>query len=566
MSTPDALIADRYRLVRKLGSGGMGVVWEAWDERLHRRVALKQLRPQPGLAPDELQLANDRALREARINARLHHRYAVPVFDVVEHDGQPCLIMQYVSSVPLSAVLRDGGPLQPAEAAKVGAQVASALAEAHQAGIVHRDIKPGNILIADDGTAMISDFGISHAMGDVTLTQTGMVHGTPAYLAPEVARGASASFASDVFSLGATLYATLEGSPPFGTDPNSIALLYRVAAGSFDEPQNGGPLTPVVVEMLAADPEARPDMATVARRLAALETQGAAINDPAAAPTVALAAADEAASAPDKGTAPPPPPAPTVPMPESMRTTHVAPREVSEHSEMVTPVRAAAPSVRPNAPRPPADSETPAETRRRPSRILLAVAAVVVLAAVVTAIILGTRGGGPVTAAPTPGTSAPEATASATDATPSTSETPSTESSPSPSATASSTSASPTPTSTPSPSPSKSASGKPSAAELAAAISSYYALMPDNTDAAWPKLTSSYQRNTTGGKKAYENYWGQISKVSATDVSGNPPDGAQATITYTYKGGKVVKEKTSFRLVEDGGVLKINSTRILRGN
>src|SRR4051794_27672075 len=167
----------------------MGVVWEAWDERLERPVAVKQLRAQVGLTPDEAELAKNRAMREARITARLHHRNAVPVFDVVEHEGQPCLIMQFVPSVPLSTVLRDAGTLTPAEAAKVGGQIASALAAAHELGIVHRDIKPGNILISDDGTAMISDFGISHALGDATLTSTGMFHGTPAYLSPEVARG-----------------------------------------------------------------------------------------------------------------------------------------------------------------------------------------------------------------------------------------------------------------------------------------------------------------------------------------------------------------------------------------
>ena len=189
MSAPDELIAGRYRLVKLVGTGGMGSVWEAMDERLQRPVAVKQLHAQLGLSPEETELANQRAMREARITARLHHRHAVPVFDVVEHQGRPCLIMQFLPSMALSAVLRQGGPLQNDEAAQVGAQISSALAAAHAVGIVHRDVKPGNILIADDGAALITDFGISHAMGDTTLTATGLVHGTPAFLAPEVARG-----------------------------------------------------------------------------------------------------------------------------------------------------------------------------------------------------------------------------------------------------------------------------------------------------------------------------------------------------------------------------------------
>ena len=190
MSAPQDLIAGRYRLVNLVGSGGMGSVWEAYDERLRRPVAVKQLHRPIGLPPAEADLANQRAMREARITARLNHRHAVTVFDVAEHEGQPCLIMQFLPSIPLSDVLRETGRLQPHEAAKVAAQVSSALAAAHAVDILHRDVKPGNILIAEDGTALISDFGIARALGDATLTTTGMVHGTPAFLAPEVARGA----------------------------------------------------------------------------------------------------------------------------------------------------------------------------------------------------------------------------------------------------------------------------------------------------------------------------------------------------------------------------------------
>src|SRR5215216_2988813 len=238
----------------------MGAVWEAWDERLERRVALKQLHHQSGLSRSDAELANLRAMREARITARLHHPHAVPVFDVVEHEGQACLIMQFIPSLTLSAVLAEGGPLEPNEAAQVGAQIAGALAAAHALGIVHRDVKPGNILIAEDGAALISDFGIARALGDATLTSGGMIHGTPAYLAPEVARGSEENFASDVFSLGSMLYSALEGRPPFGTDDNTMALLHRVASGQFPPPQHSGPLTSVIMHMLPIDTDERPAM------------------------------------------------------------------------------------------------------------------------------------------------------------------------------------------------------------------------------------------------------------------------------------------------------------------
>ena len=312
MSAPDELIAGRYRLVKLVGSGGMGAVWEARDERLHRPVAVKQLHGQHGLAPADAELANQRAMREARITARLHHRHAVPVFDVVQHEGRPCLIMQFLPSVTLASVLREGGPLQPDEAAKLGAQISSALAAAHAVGIVHRDVKPGNILITDDGNALISDFGISHALGDATLTATGLVHGTPAFLSPEVARGANSTFASDVFSLGSTLYAALEGAPPFGTDPNTMALLHRVASGEFPPPQRSGPLTPILLEMLAVDPENRPSMEAAATALSNIATGGITVAPELLAPTMPMepATAETARLDPERVAPAPPPPEP----------------------------------------------------------------------------------------------------------------------------------------------------------------------------------------------------------------------------------------------------------------
>jgi hypothetical protein len=250
----------------------MGIVWQAMDERLQRLVAVKQLLLQPELSPRATDEARARALREARIAARLQHPNAIVVYDVAEHDGEPCLVMEYLPSRSLAAVLGERCCLPVPEVASIGRQIASALAAAHAAQIVHRDVKPGNILIADDGTAKITDFGVSRAVGDVTVTQTGMMAGTPAYLAPEVARGQLPTAASDVFSLGATLYAALEGQGPFGDSDNPLALLHAVAGGQVVPPQHAGSLSAVLMKLLAKDPAARPDMHRASLEFAAAPT------------------------------------------------------------------------------------------------------------------------------------------------------------------------------------------------------------------------------------------------------------------------------------------------------
>src|SRR3954451_847575 len=224
----------------------MGTVWEAWDERLQRRVAIKQLHAPPGLDPEATRIASERALREARNTARLHHPHAVPVYDVVDHEGQPCLVMQYLHAKSLQALLAERGALSGAEVARIGSEVASALEAAHQVGIVHRDVKPGNVLIEAEGSARLTDFGISHALGDASLTSTGLVTGTPAFIAPEVARGAAATPASDVFSLGSMLYTALEGPSPYGDEQKAMATLHRSASGQIAPPRHSGPLTPVL--------------------------------------------------------------------------------------------------------------------------------------------------------------------------------------------------------------------------------------------------------------------------------------------------------------------------------
>ncbi len=510
-----ALIADRYRLRHIVGSGGMGVVWEAWDERLERRVALKQLHRQSAASTAEAELANKRAMREARLTARLNHPHAVPVFDVVEQEGRLWLIMQFIPSITLADVLKAGGPLQPDEAAQVGAEVGSALAAAHAVGIVHRDVKPGNILIADDGAALISDFGIAHALGDATLTTRGLVHGTPAYLAPEVARGGEADFASDVFSLGATLYSAVEGAPPFGTDENSIALLHRVASGQFSFPQRSGALTPVILEMLASDPKARPSMRTVADDLTRQATG------------TPSSASGEAG---DLG----------------WSKTH--PLTPSGQDSMTT----RAPDN--------SDQRSPEPPRRRGIAAAVAIVALLGIGILVAALLMDDRIGSP-TAGSGQSTSAASQSTSLSAAPQSS--TPSRSSTPDPSPTATTRTSTRTPSESPSPTTPPPVQGTPTAAQLRQAITSYYALMPGDTDAAWPRMTDSYQTNHAGGREVYQRFWDAINKVTVSDSRGIPPSSAEATITYYFEDGRVVRERTAYGLVNDGGRLKINSTTVL---
>ncbi|WP_432421138.1 serine/threonine-protein kinase [Nocardia cyriacigeorgica] len=246
------------------------MVWRAIDERLQRSVAVKQIHIKPSLPEAERDVLRQRAIREARNAARFQHPNAIVVFDITEHNGDPCLVMEYLKSRSLAQVLSAQGAVPLNQVARIGEQVASALIAAHQAGIVHRDVKPGNILLDDHGTVKITDFGISRAAGDVTLTETGLICGTAAYLAPEVARGADPTPAADVFALGATLFHALEGEPPYGASSNPLAVLYAAANGQVSEPHNAGPATDFLLQLLSPQPEDRPTMRMARDQLAAL--------------------------------------------------------------------------------------------------------------------------------------------------------------------------------------------------------------------------------------------------------------------------------------------------------
>jgi serine/threonine protein kinase len=258
------VIAGRYTLVSEVGRGGMGVVWRGIDEVLEREVALKRVGMSPGgVSPD---LA--RAEREARLAASLNHPNVVAVFDLVNEADEQWLVMEYVENRTLAQLVREEGPLSPDESARLLHQAASALAAAHQAGIVHRDVKPSNILVTAEGRVKLTDFGIARAHADATLTQTGLMSGSPAYLSPEVASGGSASAASDVWALGATLFHALTGRPPYEVGSNVMGALYQIVHADPPRPDDAGWLLPLLESTMTKDPQDRWAMAEVRDYLA----------------------------------------------------------------------------------------------------------------------------------------------------------------------------------------------------------------------------------------------------------------------------------------------------------
>ena len=268
------MVAGRYLLQNTIGRGAMGTVWRARDTVLARDVAVKEVRirvPVTGnpVMTEETRILYQRTLREARTAARLNHPAVVTIFDVVEADGSPWIVMELVEARSLDQVLTEDGPLPPHQAADLGMRVLGALACAHAAGILHRDVKPSNVLLGPDSRAVLTDFGIATLEGDSGLTQAGMVMGTPGFTAPERIRGDLATPASDLWSLGATLYAAVEGRGPFDNRGNSIAILAAIANEEAPRPRSAGPLCHVIEALLDRNPQARPDAAAAGRLLAA---------------------------------------------------------------------------------------------------------------------------------------------------------------------------------------------------------------------------------------------------------------------------------------------------------
>ncbi|GAB2747048.1 hypothetical protein GCM10027174_21500 [Salinifilum aidingensis] len=527
MSAEDRVIAGRYRLVERIGSGAMGVVWQAVDERLHRTVAVKLLLLQPGYTREETEEARQRTMREGRIAARLQHQNAILVFDVAEDEGQPVLVMEYLPSQSLASVVADQGVLPPMHVTHIGVQVAGALAAAHMAGIVHRDLKPGNILLGENGQAKITDFGISRAIGDVAVTKSGILAGTPAYLAPEVATGRDPAPASDVFSLGSTLYAAVEGAPPFGTDENAISLLHRVAQGNVEPPRQAGPLAPALMQMLRADPVERPTMAQ-ARDLLQAVVDGRPI--PNATPTAGWQRPAAAAAAPA--------PHPTrVGGPAATKAS--PPTRTGAGAPASAPAAASAPSRR-GLPRP-----------VRAGLWALALIAAVLLG-VLGANALG-GGGGPSDSAASPSEQPAGPAATSTTAAAPTTTAASTTAPTSTSTTTTSTTTSSSPTST----TSSSEVATEDAVEL---VEEYYDAVPGDVDAGWSMLGPQLRSQ---GEDSYREFWKSIESV---EVKGKPKASGKTVavkLKFTTTDGETSTEKHRLGLVEKNGDLRINTDSVV---
>ncbi|MEU5194259.1 serine/threonine-protein kinase [Streptomyces scabiei] len=261
------LLAGRYRLADTIGSGGMGRVWRAHDEVLHRAVAIKELTAALYVSESEQGILLQRTRAEARAAARINHSAVVTVHDVLEHDGRPWIVMELVEGVSLADAVKERGRVEAREAARIGMWVLRALGAAHRAGVLHRDVKPGNVLLAEDGRVLLTDFGIAQVEGDTTITRTGEIVGSVDYIAPERVRGHDPGPASDLWSLGATLYTAVEGKSPFRrTTP--LTTMQAVVGEDVAEPAQAGPLGPVITALLCKDPAVRPAAVEVEQMLA----------------------------------------------------------------------------------------------------------------------------------------------------------------------------------------------------------------------------------------------------------------------------------------------------------
>jgi serine/threonine protein kinase len=505
---PD-LIGGRYRVRSAIGQGGMGTVWLCRDETLQRDVAVKQV----GRLPGESMTDSARALREARSSAALSHRNVVTVFDVIEESDAIWLVMEHVPSRSLSDIIREDGPLDAAVVANIGAQIADGLAAAHAVGTMHRDVKPGNILIREDGVAKISDFGIARNASDPALTQSGFVTGTPSYFSPELATGHAPSPAADVWALGATLYAAVEGHPPYRPRENPVAVLHDIATQQPARPKRAGFLEQPLRRMLDRDPTSRWSMADAAHtlnRLARLHASERTREN-----TVAFAH-----TTPTRAEHQPPPP--------------VAEEGTARPGPAHEPPR----TVRPV---PPPDDDEPRRKHGLGYALLAAAALLVLIGGIAFVSSLRDDNNDPSTATDRP-------SASATGPTPSATEEPTRSSSPSSSPSSSSSpSRSSTPSSSPSTEPTTSAAGDTG---QAAFLRSYFATAPGGSEAAWAMLTPDYQAQV--GRGSYFGFWRTIESVDVSGVTPAGDDSVTATLTYRSSGGGTSVERHRLDLVRSG--------------
>mgnify|MGYP001104597931 CR=1 FL=1 len=372
--TTTRLLAGRYRLDTEIGRGSMGTVWDAYDEILRRRVAIKEVNFPAGIPVAEADVLADRTLREARAIAALSHPHVITLFDILTLASGPVIVMELMIARSLADILKVHGPLSIRDAATIGQSVASGLVAAHGAGITHRDVKPANVLIADDGRIKLTDFGIARAAGEQTLTATGMLLGSPAYISPEVASGRPATPSADAWGLGALLFAMVEGGPPFDRG-KPMATLAAVVSDPVPAHPHAGSIGPVIDGLLTKDPGARLPMVQAEAALA--QVSGGAIYLPPAADPADTAAA---------GTGPEPG------IPEPGMRPDTAPGRPGRLLEppAARPDPPARPSPAPGLPPPPWSAEAAATLSRLPAvapvparwRAAWAAAGVLLLAAV----------------------------------------------------------------------------------------------------------------------------------------------------------------------------------------
>jgi serine/threonine protein kinase len=482
------VIAGRYTLEREIGRGGTGAVHLGRDEVLGRPVALKRIGMIPGAdAPD---LA--RAEREARLAAALNHPHVVAVYDLVTEGDHQWLVMEYVEGETLAERIRRLGRLEHAEAAAFIWQAADALASAHEHDIVHRDVKPSNILVTASEQAKLTDFGIARAQADATLTQTGLVTGSPAYLAPEVASGAVATAASDVWSLGASLFHALAGRPPYDVGENLIGGLYKIVHEEPPRLPDAGPLGTVLEHTMVRDPEQRWTMAQVRDHLDEIRRGEA--------PTVVGA---------------------PVAAPES-RTAVMTPTAAAEDSTDTggfAPVPAAEPTPAASAPAP-----EPARRRRSPLPWLVAAGA----ALLVGVILFAALRDDPDTTSADPGTdetsqSGPSATSSEPTQEPS--------------------------SESPTESPTEQATRPPTEREMTRFISAYLSTVTSDPEATFAMLTPEFQQ-ASNGFGGYSGFWGTVESATPRDISADPESlTVNYTVDYVMEDGREQTDDVSLQLV-----------------